>query len=398
MDVDFETMKGRRNIFILFLLAGFPFYQHATCGKVFKIKEIGNLAYKVINLSLKFVDNLNSGDGSETARGPMKELLSVVKQIYDILDYSFHEVEHQPYKIVLSRHTDKIESCKTEHKNMLQQPNSIAAIENFKKCDDIIFAARAIGRYLSGYPILGLKPILEYYTKGKTCNGLQIKNMFQYLYTSFIDGCNIAVTHERITYNQSSTLYKDECLQMVDKIESYTRYFFGRCINVSCSSFYEQVAQLLKGQDIVNASSANNALENNFPWFQFLVINSNNAYSSVVNNGTFPINSYTFAIANKNTYHVLWTDSFASFSENKTTENDTFVNVTISICDYLDSSYGINLLQKGYLYAKLITFVGFRSNYTTDTCEYKNVTSPASSVEKLSFYSIFVLVFAALFL
>lgn len=49
------------------------------CGKVFKIKEIGNFVYKVINLSLKFVDSLNFGDGLEIVRGLMKELFSVVK-------------------------------------------------------------------------------------------------------------------------------------------------------------------------------------------------------------------------------------------------------------------------------------------------------------------------------
>lgn len=392
----FEKMKSLLNIFIFCLLASTLFYQPATCGKVLNIKEIGNLAYKVINLSLKFVDSLVPGDDSETANGPIKKLLSAFEKLYNKLDYSFHEVERQPYKIVLSRHTDKIESCKNDHKNMLQQPSSIAAIENFKKCDDIMHDARAIGRYLSGHSLIDLKPILEYYMKDNICNGLQIKNMFQYLYTFFIDGCNIAVTHERITFNQSSTLYKDECIQMVDDIESYTRYFFGRCIKASCSSFYEQVEKLLKGKDILNVSSANKALENNFPWFQFLVIESSSAHSSVENNGTFPANSHIFAI--KNIYHVFWADSFASFAENKTTENDTFVNVTISICDYLDSSYGMNLSQKGYVYAKLITFVGFRSNNTIDTCKYEESTSRASSVEKHSFDHIFIFVFAALFL
>lgn len=395
----FEKMKSLLNIFIFCLLASTLFYQPATCGKVLNNKEIGNLAYKVINLSLKFVDSLVPGDDSETANGPIKELLSAFEKLYNKLDYSFHEVERQPYKIVLSRHTDKIESCKNDHKNMLQQPSSIAAIENFKKCDDIMHDARAIGRYLSGHSLIDLKPILEYYMKDNICNGLQIKNMLQYLYTFFIDGCNIAVTHERITFNQSSTLYKDECIQMVDDIESYTRYFFSRCIKASCSSLYEQVENLLKEQNTVNASSVNNVLEDNFPWFQFLVITLRALHSSVENKGTLKVNKYPFRIQEV-VYHIFFIDSFISFAENKTTEYDSFVNVTISFCDYMGSSSGMNLSQTGYLHAKLVTFVGFTPNNTVtiDTCKYKSVSLTASSIEKLSLGSIIVFVFSTLFL
>lgn len=390
-------MRGYLNIYICFLLASYQCFQHVNCRKVFKVKEKSNLAYKVINLTLDFIDHLKfEGDPDKDER--QQELINKMDIMHDKFDYFQHMAEKQPYKIVLSRHINKIESCKIDHRNFLQQPTSIAAIENLKKCDDIILDARTLWRYLSGHSILGLKPIFEYYTKDKSCNGLQINNMFQYLHTVFVDGCAIAVTNERIAFNQSSTLYRDECLQMVEDIEQYIRYFFDQCTNMSCSTFDEQVTQVLNGPEIVNTSTAITALEDNFPWYIFLAIESSSADSVIANNGTFALNSKTVVIEGI-CYHIFWTNFYVRFTKNKTSTNDTFVKVTISSCDYLGSSSGMNLSEKEYFNEKRKTFFGFTSNDTSDSCQYlhgSKGSSSASSVEKLSFVSMILIGFLCL--
>lgn len=88
--------------------------------------------------------------------------------------------------------------------------------------------------------------------------------------------------------------------------------YFRKCITQSCYWFHSQTTELFKRPEVVDVSSANNALQNNFPWFQFLVIQSSASDSTVDNDGTFHINSKTIAV--QKTYHIFWTDSFVRFS------------------------------------------------------------------------------------
>lgn len=131
--------------------------------------------------------------------------------------------------------------------------------------------------------------------------------MFRYLYTNFIDGCTLAVAAERMLYNGTSTLYRDECWKTVEDINSYMRHFYRKCITNSCSSFLSQVTKLFQESEIRNVSAAYETLEKNFPWFQFLVIESSTSASIMKNNGTFVLNSKTFPVYEK-TFHVFWTD------------------------------------------------------------------------------------------
>lgn len=140
--------------------------------------------------------------------------------------------------------------------------------------------------------------------------------MFQYLYTYFIDGCTVVVAAERYSFYRSSTLYKDECLKTVADINSYIRNFYRKFITQSCYWFHSQTTELFKRPEVVDVPSANNALQNNFPWFQFLVIQSSASDSTIDTDGTFFVNSKTIAV--QKTYHIFWTDSFVRFAKKST--------------------------------------------------------------------------------
>lgn len=379
---------------ILILLCLLP----AISSKALKVKEVAELAYNVISLSIDFIDKLTSSDDANKVEESIKSLQSSVDKLHDKLDYTTQLVENlinlineQPYKISLSQHIEKIKSCKTDLENVLQTPTSNAARENFRKCYNIIDNVRAIGGYLSGQAIIGLHPFFELYQhKEGYYRGFAIKTMFQYLYTYFIDGCSVVVTAERIEFNQSSTLYRDECWKTVADINSYMKGFFRKCIMHSCSWFLPQATTLLKNPEIVNASSANNVLQNNFPWFQFFVLEFSTSDSNLNNIGTFLVNSETFSL--QKTYRVFWTDSFVSFSQNRSTVKEQDLQIPISICNYEGSSYGINLSKQLYLEEKLFSFVAFTSNDTMDGCQYSQKSEDSSSASlppKLSMVFIF---------
>lgn len=146
-------------------------------------------------------------------------------------------------------------------------------------------------------------------------------------------------------------------------------------------------------------SSANNALQTTFPWFQFLVIQSSASDSTVDKDGTFFVNSKTFAV--QKTYHIFWTDSFVRFAKNSTGGNKQFINVTISHGDYVGSSYGMNLSKRSDLAQKQISFVGYTSDHTMDTCQYPQGSGgppPSPSNGKIPMASIFVFVVSIAFL
>lgn len=379
----------------------------AISGKGFKVKEVADLAYEVISRSIDFIDQLTSGDDSDTVQRSIKNLQSSVDKLHEKLDYTTQLVEslinlinEQPYKISISQHIEQIKSCKTDLENVLQTPTSIAARENFRKCYVIMNNVRAIGGYLSGQAIIGLHPFFESYRhKDGYYKGYAIKTMFQYLYTHFIDGCTVVVTAERIQFNQTSTIYRDECWKTVSEIYLYMRDFYRKCIRASCPWFISQVGKFLDRPEVVDVYSANNVLQNNFPWFQFLILGSLNSDSTVENVGTFPVNSNIFIV--QKTYRVFWTDSFVLFSNHNKTGHQDAVNVTISICDYDGSSHGMDLTKELYLNEKLFSFVGFTSNHTMDTCKYPQesytkIPSLASSLQKLPLASMFTLLPLAL--
>lgn len=175
--------------------------------------------------------------------------------------------------------------------------------------------------------------------------------------------------------------------------------YFRKCITQSCYWFHSQTTELFKRPEVVDVSSANNALQNNFPWFQFLVIQSSASDSTVDNDGTFHVNSKTFAV--QKTYHIFWTDSFVRFVKNSTDGNKQFINVTISHGDYVGSSYGMNLSKQSDLAQKQISFVGYSSDHNMDTCQYPQGSGgppPAPSNGEFPKTSIFVFVASIAFL
>lgn len=344
--------------------------QLGTCSGL-QVPEIAFLAYDVISLWIDFIDRLTADDDLGRVQESIDNLQKSVNEIHGKLDYTTQLVEHlinlmnqQPYKISLSQHVEKIKSCKIDLENVLQKPTSTAARENFQKCYDIIGNVRAIGGYLSGHAIVGLPPFFELYLhKDGYYRGSAIKTMFQYLYTYFIDGCTVVVAAERYSFYRSSTINKDECLKTVADINSYIRNFYRKCITQSCYWFHSQTTELFKRPEVVDVSSANNALQNNFPWFQFLVIQSSASDSTVDNDGTFHVNSKTIAV--QKTYHIFWTDSFVRFVKNSTGGNKQFINVTISHGDFVGFSYGMNLSQQSDLAQKQISFVGYTSDHVS---------------------------------
>lgn len=158
-----------------------------------------------------------------------QQLEDLIFVIYNGLeDLIFVIINGLPYKITISQHIDKIQSCKTDFKNIWHNPNSTAARSIFEKCHKIIGNVRASGRYLSGQASIRPYPFFEiYHEKDGYYNGQAIGTMFRYtsiyLYTNFIGCALIAVAVERMVFNQTSALYRIECWKEVEDIYSIGR-------------------------------------------------------------------------------------------------------------------------------------------------------------------------------
>lgn len=158
-----------------------------------------------------------------------QQLEDLIFVIYNGLeDLIFVIINGLPYKITISQHIDKIQSCKLISKTfgIIQIVQRLVA--SLKNVIKIIGNVRASGRYLSGQASIRPYPFFEiYHEKDGYYNGQAIGTMFRYtsiyLYTNFIGCALIAVAVERMVFNQTSALYRIECWKEVEDIYSIGR-------------------------------------------------------------------------------------------------------------------------------------------------------------------------------
>lgn len=369
-----------KTLLVFVLLLPFLTYNHGI-----QVKVLANIAVDVLKLSLQFSQKIRAGNDLKEIQKSINELNTKINKLHGKLDYVVKEVDKltelikdQTQKILFTPSINEIKSCTKDLDNILKNPNNTAALKNFERCEHIIVEVRTVKDYLSGHS----QSILEKYRyKDGSCNGQSTKTMHNFLYRYLIDGCAVAVAVEELKYNQTSVLDRTECLEMVEETNVFMENLYRKCIMSSCQNFYSHATELLSGRKIVNITSAANVLHDNFPWFQFLVVESEAPNSIIENNGTFAINFKTF-VMQKN-YQVIWTDSFVSFSKYNKTENAFVVNITISICDHVRSWNGMNLSRHLYEEEKLYSFFGYTSDHTIDKCNYrKRLDPPLSSSSK----------------
>lgn len=81
-----------------------------------------------------------------------------------------------------------------------------------------------------------------------------------------------AVTAVRMKYNNSSTIYSDECWAMNKNISAYMSSFYGKCINKSCSSIHSRVSAFLKNLERVDSSTVMHNCICNFVSFSYCIV------------------------------------------------------------------------------------------------------------------------------
>lgn len=366
---------------------------HSTTCKFLPIKDIAIFSYEIITQGVDVIDRLKSGGDIEKIQESINHLQKSIQELHKNLDDNTQlvnklicEVKEQSHKTVFLENIEHIESCITDLENVLENPFDIIVRENFKNCYDIKKNVRGIGKYLTGETTIESRTIYEF-----TCDedglekGQNIERRFNYLYSHFIDGCTVLVTAERLKSQNKSTTLRDECWKTIEKINSSKNIYYEKSINKSCSTLYKQSNELFNGQTtILNVYTILDGLQRNFPYFQFIVVESKDSASTVNNTGNFYLNAMKFVVGGR-TFHVFRTDCFVSFDKDKTTQNQQFVNVSISFDDYEDLSYGMNLSENTSREKKLVSIIGYTSDETIDTqCTYlqgPKALSTASSTE-----------------
>lgn len=356
------------------------------------LKDITGFVYNFLTLGLDLSDRLQSNDALEKVQESINKLQRGIERVHSMLEYTkklleaaFRLIKVESYFNSFNRHIEIIDSCITDLQYVFKDPTDIVARENFQNCYNIMYNVRALGTCLCGNPKFGRKPLFDsFHNEDDSCKGEYIEMIFRALYAKFIDGCLVTSTAERMIHNNSSTLYRDECLGMNKNITDYMTNFYGKCINLSCSSFHSHVSTLLKNLEKVDSSTVYNVLQRNYPWLQFNVIEVGREEDLVENNGTFYLNSGIFVVKNK-TFLVFWTDDFVKFSKHRAIENQKYVNITVSYCDFESWFLGMNLSYENPLETKRINAFGYTSDQTIDTCEYmpesddSSPTTPAST-------------------
>lgn len=379
-------MPGNTFKSLTFLFTIVLFQQYPNSNEGLKVKKVAEIAIEVIQLSIEFSKEIISENNFDKIENSIAQLNNRLDNLYNKLEYTTEKVEElfdlidqQTYKVSFTPHINRIKSCMTDFNTFLQKPNSTAARENFRKCYNIIDDVRAIFNSLSGHSIIGIRPFFELYRhKDGYFNGLAIKTLFQYLFRYFIDGCTGLVAAERFEFNHSSKLYSDECLKMIEDINSYMESLYRKCFEASCPWFTSHVTKLLLRTEIVDVSSAMKALQDNYPWLKVFLVQTKASESAIENKGTFPLNYKTFPFL-KTYIQLYWTESSVSFDKSNKTEKALFVNVTISICEHMHSSNGMNLSKKLYEEEKLYSFVGYTTDHSNATCINKKRLNPPSS-------------------
>lgn len=147
-----------------------------------------------------------------------------------------------------NHHIEKVDSCITDLQYVFKDPTDIVARENFQKCYNIMTDVRALGRYLCGNPMIGSKPLFDsFHNEDGSCKGEDIEMIFRALYAKFIDGCLLTSTAERMKHNNSSTLYRDECLGMNKNITDYmTNFYMANASNYRALRFMHVYPPCLK--------------------------------------------------------------------------------------------------------------------------------------------------------
>lgn len=289
-------MKILKTFLVFLLLLPFPNHTNGI-----NVKEVAKIAVDVIRLSLQFSKEIRAWNGFNEIQKFRTELNTNINKLHDKLDFVVQEVEKlteliekQTQDILITPSINQIKSCVIELNSLLQNPNNTAARENFlKRCENIIVEVRTIYDFLSGQN----RSILEKYRhKDGSCNGQSIKTMHNFLFRYLVDGCAIVVTAEELRHNQNSVLDKNEWLNMVEKTNDFMENLYNKCISSSCQNVYSHATELLSGPEIVNVESAASVLKDNFPWFQFLIVESKDSNSIIENSGTFAINFKTFTM------------------------------------------------------------------------------------------------------
>lgn len=335
--------------------------------------DIAEYIYNLFTLGLDVADRLESNDQLEKIQESLNKLEEAMNRVHSMIekvDDLNDLIIVQSYYDSSERQIQKINRCLKDLRYLFNDPMDVVARENLRKCYDIIINAEVIGGYLSGRHITGSKPLFEYfYNEDGSCKGEEIEKTFRALYAKFIDGCLVTSTAERMKHNNSSTLYRDECLGMNKNITDYMTNFYGKCIKLSCSSFHSRVSTLLKNLEKVDSSTVYSVLQRNYPWLQFNVIEVWREESLVENNGTFYLNSAIFVVKYK-IFLVFWTDVFVKFSKHRAIENQKYVNITVSYRDFESWFLGMNLSYENPLETKRINAFGYTSHQTIDTCQY----------------------------
>lgn len=359
----------------------------STECKTNHLKDITEYVYNVFTLGLDVSDRLESNAESEKVTESINALQKAISTIHRILNFTkqlvedvFHLLIVQPYFESFNQHFEKIDSCVTDYQYVLNNPTDMVGRENFKKCYNIMNSVRAIVKYIEK-PIFGSKPLFDSFNnEDGSCKGNDIEKILRALIDKFSMGCIITMTAERMKHNNSSTIYKDECWEMNKNVSAYIRSLYEKCIKLSCSSFHSRVDELLNNLDRVDSSKVFNALQRNYPWLQFIVIEVWGKEAIVENNGTFFLHSAMFVVRNK-TFLVFWTDVFVTFSKTRTNEHQKSVNVTISYRDFESWFFEMNLSRENPLETKRINAFGYTSDQTINTCKYlpgSDDSSPAA--------------------
>lgn len=352
-------------------------------------KDIAEYVYNLFTLGLDVGDRLESNDQLEKVQESLNRLEEAMKRFQSMIEYTKDKVDDLDDLIKITSYYDsfhqdikKIDRCVKDLNHVFNDPTDVVARKNFEKCYETIRLIDGIGIYLSGNSIIGSKPLFEYfYNDDGSCKGEDIEKLFRTLYAKFVDKCIVLSTAERMAHNNTSTIYRNECLGMNKNITDYMTNFYGKCINLSCSSFHSRLSTLLKNLEKVDSSTVYSVLQRTYPWLQFNVIEVKREESLVENNGTFYLNSAIFVVKNK-IFQVFWTDVFVKFSKHRAIENQKYVNVTVSYCDFESWFLGMNLSYENPLETKRINAFGYTSDQTIDTCKYmpeSDDSSPAST-------------------
>lgn len=355
--------------------------------------EIANSALSMITAVGELFE---TSTGRNELEHLMKDISDLKKAFEDALTNMGAKMDQNTYKEIITRYTDKIESCKVDYINYKTNSTDVA-INNLLKCNDIMWSVRSLKKYLTGKQIYDTKNLFDLYRKESgVCDGYAMDRIYKEFFAHYVIGCIIATEIESVENNGKRGYFADECKHTMSEIITYAGDLYRDCAQ---NSYAEFCSVQTKTTTLTSLKDLYADLSEKYPWFSFVIVKLRKGSKAKVG-GNLSVGHYQIQ-GQEDSYGITVFDVFTEVSREK---HNYSLAIDVDVKDYKDHFFENNTMTVSYFANLTWRFVGFATeNNWSYLKQNKNVTScgtntSSSSCFKIGHLSVFLCILCGIYI